>query len=90
MWMGKKKILRLRELKNKIMAFEGQAQIALERLDQSLAQLRTMIKRGDNASAIRFMEEGELKDRFEELANMVTISQTNGLGSRGTQNTGNL
>jgi len=66
------------------MAFEGQAQGALERLDESLGRLRTLIKRGDNQSAIRFMEEGELKDRYEELQNMITISQTNPLGARGT------
>ena len=68
------------------MAFEKQAQIALERLDQSLARLRTMIKRGENGPALNFMENGELKERFEELQNMITISGTNGLGSRGTAN----
>ena len=39
----------------------------MERLDQSLAQLRGLIKRGQNQDAIRFMEEGALKERFEEL-----------------------
>ena len=72
------------------MAYEGQLQIAMERLDGALAQLRNLIKRGDNKGAIRFMEEGPLKERYEELQNMITISQTNGLGSRGTQNTGHL
>ena len=43
------------------MAYERQVQIAMERLDQSLAQLRDLIKRGQNAQAIQFMEEGELK-----------------------------
>tara|TARA_R110000744_G_scaffold292042_1_gene402598 strand:- start:28 stop:249 length:222 start_codon:yes stop_codon:yes gene_type:complete len=66
------------------MAYAKQTQDALERLDQSLASLRGLIKRGQNAEALRFMEEGQLKDRFEELQNMVSISSTNPLGARGT------
>ena len=72
------------------MAFEGQAQTALERLDESLARLRTLIKRGEQQAALRFMEEGELKDRYEELQNMINISGVNPLGARGAQNTGRL
>ena len=69
------------------MAFEGQAQTALERLDEALAKLRTLIKRGEQQAALRFMEEGELKERYEELQNIINISQTNSYGSRGVQNT---
>ena len=69
------------------MAYERQLNIAMERLDQSLAQLRNLIKRGQNQDAIRFMEEGALKERYEELQNMITISQTGNMGSRGIQNT---
>ena len=69
------------------MAYERQLQNAMERLDQSLARLHTMIKRGENAAAIRFMEEGELKERYEELQNMITISQTGNYAARGVQNT---
>ena len=72
------------------MKYAQQTQAALDRLDQSLARLHTMIKRGENANAIRFMEEGELKERYDELQNMITISSTNTLGARGTQNVGNL
>ena len=72
------------------MAFEGQAQVALERLDESLARLRTLIKRGDQTAALNFMEEGELKDRYEELQNVITISKVNPFGARGTQNTGRI
>ncbi len=72
------------------MAFEGQAQTALERLDEALAKLRTLIKRGEQQAALRFMEEGELKDRYEELQNMINISGINPLGARGAQNTGRL
>ena len=61
------------------MKYARQTQQALDRLDQSLARLRDMIKRGENEVAIRYMEEGELKDRYEELQNMITISQTGAL-----------
>ena len=70
------------------MQYAKQTQDALDRLDQSLAKLRTLIKRGQNQDALRFMEEGELKDRFEELQNMITISSTGNVGARGVQNTG--
>ena len=49
------------------MAYERQIQEHLERLNQSLARLRTMIKRGEQKAALRYMEEGELKERYEEL-----------------------
>ena len=68
------------------MAYERQVQIAMDRLDQSLARLRDMIKRGENAAAIQYMEEGDLKEKFGELQNMITITQTGNLGARGDQN----
>ena len=70
------------------MQYARQTQDALDRLDQSLARLHTMIKRGEQQNAIRFMEEGELKDRFEELQNIITISSTGNLVARGTAQTG--
>ena len=33
------------------------------------------------------MEQGELKERFEELQNMITISNTGNLGAGGTATT---
>ena len=72
------------------MAYERQVNIAMERLDQSLARLRNLIKRGDNKTAIQFMEEGELKDRYDELQNIITVSRTNNMGVRGVPNTGAL
>jgi len=85
--MDQKKVVRLNQLKNNIMAYERQVDEHLDRLDQSLARLHTMIKRGENAAASRFMLEGELKDRFEELKNIITISRTGNYGARGVQNT---
>ena len=72
------------------MKYARQTQQALDRLDQSFARLRDMIKRGENEVAIRYMEEGELKDRYEELQNIVTISKTGNYGARGVQNTRSL
>ena len=70
------------------MKYAVQTQEALDRLDQALAQLRGFIKRGQNQDALRFMEEGALKERFEELQNLITISSTGNMGARGVQNTG--
>ena len=62
------------------MQYAQQTQAALDRLDQSLVQLRNLIKRGQNQDAIRFMEEGVLKDRFEELQNIINnIGQNIGI-----------
>ena len=72
------------------MAYERQVLGAMERLDQSLARLYTLVKRNENKAALSFMSEGELKERFEELQNMVTISQTSPLGARGTSQTGRI
>jgi|TARA_R100000995_G_scaffold1998_1_gene1367 hypothetical protein len=67
-----------------------QINIAIERLDQSLYRLRGIIKRGQINEALQYMDEGDLKDKFEELTNIINISQTNPLGSRGTTQTGRL
>ena len=69
------------------MAYERQVNEHIDRLDQSLAKLYTLIKRGQQNEALNFMQEGELKERFEELQNMITISQTGNMGPRGVQNT---
>ena len=36
------------------------------------------------------MDEGELKERYEELQNIITISQTGNMGARGTEKIGNI
>ena len=70
------------------MKYAQQTQNALDKLDQSLARLRNLIKRGQIQDALRFMEEGELKERFEELQYIITISSTGNLGARGTSQIG--
>ena len=72
------------------MAYERQVNEHLDRLDQSLAKLYTLIKRGQQNEALIFMQEGELKERFEELRSIITISQTGNYGARGVQNTRSL
>ena len=72
------------------MKYARQAQTALDKLDTALAKLRTKVKNGQITEALQFMEQGELKDRFEELQNIITISDVNNLGARGTAQTGAL
>ena len=69
------------------MKYAKQVQGAMDRLDQSLAKLHNLVKRGNQQEALRFMETGELKERYEDLQNMITISQTGNYGARGVQNT---
>jgi hypothetical protein len=76
------------------MKYSRQVQENLDRLDQSLARLRTMIKRGENEAAVRFMVEGELKDRFADLQNLITLSKqsgnSGGLGASGVSSLGTI
>ena len=69
------------------MAYERQVQEHLERLDQSLAKLYTLIKNGKQNKALDFLQNGEVKDRFEELQNIINISSVGNYGARGVQNT---
>ena len=68
------------------MKYAQQLQTALDRFDQSLATLRDLVKRGQNKDALRFMEEGDMKEKFEELQNIITISSTGTIGARGVSN----
>ena len=73
------------------MKYGRQLQTALERLDQSLAKLHTLIKRGENQAASNFMLEGELKDRYDELQNIITVAGgpgSTGFGGSGVSQTG--
>ena len=54
------------------MAYKRQLQIALDRLDQGLARVHGMVKRGKNADAIHFLE-NDLKDLYDQLQNMIDI-----------------
>ena len=56
------------------MAYEIQQQAALDNLDQALLALNRLIREGKINEALEFMENGPLKDRFEELQNIINIS----------------
>ena len=62
--------------KNFIMAYKKQLQTALDRLDQGLARVHSLVKRGQNAQAIHFME-NDLKELYEELQNIISITPEN-------------
>ena len=72
------------------MKYARQTQEHLDRLDQSLMRLRDLIKRGENQAALRYMEEGDLKERFGDLQNIITLSSTGTLGASGVKSMGNL
>ena len=76
------------------MKYSRQIQEHIDRLDQALFKLRDMIKRGENEAALNYMENGPLKDRFDELQNTINMSSRgslgDNLGAMGTQNVGNL
>ena len=72
------------------MKYARQTQEALDRLDASLRTLRNLIVKGQNREAVEFMENGPLKEAYEELQNIITLSQVNPLGACGTQNIGNI
>ena len=52
--------------------YQQQMNIALERIDQGLARVHSMVKRGKNADAIYFME-NDLKELYGELQNLINI-----------------
>ena len=58
------------------MAYKRQLQIALDRLDQGLARVHSLVKRGKNAEAMHFME-NDLKELYDELQNIITITPEN-------------
>ena len=61
--------------------YREQMNIALERIDQGLARVHSMIKRGKNAEAIHFME-NDLRELYEELQNLINIEPSSGDQSR--------
>ena len=72
------------------MRYEQQTQTALDNFDVALNQLYLLIKNGKQKEAMQLMEEGSIKNRFEELQNIITISSVGNLGARGTTQTGTL
>ena len=71
------------------MKYARQVQEALDRLNQTLRGLKILIKKGQQQEALQYMEAGPLKERFEELQNIITVAGGPGeLGANGTTQTG--
>ena len=58
------------------MAYKKQLQTALDRLDQGLARVHSLIKRGENRQALHYMD-NDLKELYGELQNIITITPEN-------------
>ena len=73
------------------MKYALQVQGALDKLDQNLLALNRLIKNGKQTEAIQFMEQGPLKDAFDDLQNISTVAGvpgSSGLGGSGIAQTG--
>ena len=74
------------------MKYARQLQGAINDLDQKLLALNRIIKRGQVEEAVQYMEQGPLRDSYENLQNIFNLSQTgnvgDNLGARGTSQTG--
>ena len=56
--------------------YQRQMNVALERLDQGLAKVYTLVKRGQSQEALNFMD-NNLKDLYQELENLINIEPGN-------------
>jgi len=72
------------------MKYTRQIQGRLEGLNKTLLQLNKLIKAGKKQEAIEYMDNGPLKEAYENLENIVNIATTGNYGARGVQNTGTL
>tara|TARA_Y100001963_G_C6663920_1_gene391846 strand:- start:29 stop:259 length:231 start_codon:yes stop_codon:yes gene_type:complete len=74
------------------MKYSQQVQAAMERLDRSLLALNKLIRAGQKQEALEFMEQGPLKDSYEDLQNIITLAggpgSASGIGGGGTVQTG--
>ena len=70
------------------MKYARQIQGRLEDLNRSLLQLNKLIKADKKREAIEFMDNGALKNAYEDLENIINLSSTGNYGARGVQNTG--
>ena len=72
------------------MKYARQIQGRLEDLNRSLLQLNKLIKADKKREAIEFMDNGALKNAYEDLENIINLSSTGNYGARGVQNTGTI
>jgi len=59
--------------------FKKQMNVAMERLDQGLARVHSLIKRGKNTEALHFMD-NDLKELYLELQNIINVEPDNDNG----------
>ena len=52
--------------------YKRQMNVAMERLDQGLARVHSLVKRGKNADAIHYMD-SNLKELYGELQNIINV-----------------
>jgi|TARA_B110000211_G_scaffold114542_1_gene132779 hypothetical protein len=52
--------------------YKHQMNIAMERLDQGLARVHSLVKRGKTAEALHYMD-NDLKELYEELQNIISV-----------------
>ena len=72
------------------MKYERQVMGALDNMDVSLNKLYMLIKSGKQQEALEFMENGDLKEKFEDLRIMIKLSYTKPLGGSGVSNISTL
>lgn len=66
------KIVRIFTKKFNMAKYKRQMNTAMERLDQGLARVHSLIKRGKNADAIHYMD-NNLKELYGELQNIINV-----------------
>ena len=52
--------------------YKHQMNVAMERLDQGLARVHSLVKRGKTAEALHYMD-NNLKELYEELQNIISV-----------------
>ena len=52
--------------------YKHQMNIAMERLDQELARVHSLVKRGKTAEALHYMD-NDLKELYGELQNIISV-----------------
>ena len=52
--------------------YKHQMNVAMERLDQGLARVHSLVKRNQMAEAIHYMD-NDLKELYEELQNIISV-----------------
>tara|TARA_R110000765_G_scaffold349459_1_gene439562 strand:- start:255 stop:458 length:204 start_codon:yes stop_codon:yes gene_type:complete len=52
--------------------YKHQMNVAMERLDQGLSRVYSLVKRGNTAEVLHYMD-NDLKELYEELQNIISV-----------------